>query len=143
MNIGKIKIKYKYMEKNLKYKLKLLSKINQEITVFNIPGIIISIDKENVKVRLLGNKKNTIVNIKNINPIVQKQDIIYYPMVDSVIFKYPLFKSYEHANIDPIKLNNEFIQYIKTNLMQKPSPTFLHLVNTNIFLHYFIVKNFK
>ena len=62
MNIGKIKIKYKYMEKNLKYKLKLLSKINQEITVFNIPGIIISINKENVKVRLLGNKKNTIVN---------------------------------------------------------------------------------
>jgi hypothetical protein len=112
----------------------------------NIPGIIISIDnnKKNkgYNVRFLGDSKNTYVDIKDISFDIIPYNITDYTISDNKIYIYQLFKSYTNANINITKLNPSFIEYIKYNLLHKPSNLFLKLVNTNVFLFYFIKKNY-
>jgi hypothetical protein len=109
----------------------------------NIPGIIISIDTDKrYCVRFLGDNKNTYVTLEDITFDIIPYDIINYPISDNKIYIYQLFKSYTSANINVSKLNPKFIEYITYNLTHKPSILFLKLVNTNVFLFYFIIKNY-
>jgi hypothetical protein len=110
----------------------------------NIPGIIMSIDcNKRYNVRFIGDNKNTNVNLEDISFDIIPYDIINYPISDNKIYVYQLFKSYTNANINISKLNPKFIEYITYNLTHNPSNLFLKLVNTNVFLFYFIKKNYN